>query len=215
MTNKPIAIYLNDHLAGSVTALQILDSLLKRQTGTPLERDLVELKNEIADDRRELEILMARLHIPESSTRKTAAWFSEKLYELKAQVDDPSGQLFLLEALDTLSIGIEGKALLWKALDAAAKSVHALQGMEYDYLIQRAAAQRNLVEKMRLRAARSALANGTREWHERQEVTPGGRNASQLQFHLVIPAFCQSLPVHHRTPLRGCWADCNGHRWLH
>ena len=161
MTNKPIAIYLNDHLAGSVTALQILDSLLKRQTGTPLERDLVELKNEIADDRRELEILMARLHIPESSTRKTAAWFSEKLYELKAQVDDPSGQLFLLEALNTLSIGIEGKALLWKALDTAAKSVQALQGMEYDYLIQRAAAQRTHVEKMRLRAARSALANGT------------------------------------------------------
>lgn len=157
MAEKHISTYLNDHLAGSVIALQILESLERRKSETSLQRSLAELKNEVTADRRELEALMARLQISESRTRRTAAWFSEKLAELKALVDDPSGQLYFLEALDTISMGMEGKALLWRALQAAATVTPVLRGLEYDRLIRRAEEQRNQVEKIRIQAARAAL----------------------------------------------------------
>lgn len=157
MAARPLVIYLNDHLAGAVIALQILESLETRKPGLPVERMVAELKVEVADDRRELEALMGRLKVSESRTRKTAAWFTEKLSELKALVDDPTGDLYLLEALDTISMGMEGKALLWKALQAASVGTPALRGPDYDLLTERAATQRRMVEKVRLTAARTAL----------------------------------------------------------
>ena len=44
MANKHIAIYLNDHLAGSVAALEILEQLKTEHTGTPLQQFLAELR---------------------------------------------------------------------------------------------------------------------------------------------------------------------------
>ena len=44
MADKHIAIYLNDHLAGSVAALEILEQLETEHTGTPLQQFLAELR---------------------------------------------------------------------------------------------------------------------------------------------------------------------------
>lgn len=157
MADKDLEIYLNDHLAGSVTALEILNFLETTQAGTAVEHVLVELEAEIMADRKILETLMDRLQIPASRTRRATAWFAEKLTELKLKVEDPSGALHLLEALEALSIGITGKAMLWRALTTVAEDVPSLQGIDYDRLIQRAEAQSMQVEKVHLQAARTAL----------------------------------------------------------
>ncbi|HSF43371.1 MAG TPA: hypothetical protein VLT87_26460, partial [Thermoanaerobaculia bacterium] len=65
--------------------------------------------------------------------------------------------LHLLEALDALSLGIEGKKILWRALAAAAEDAPALQGVDYEGLTRRAEEQRRRVEALRLDAARRAL----------------------------------------------------------
>jgi hypothetical protein len=62
-----------------------------------------------------------------------------------------------LEALETLVLGIAGKAALWDALAAAAEDAPELGGLDYARLGQRAATQRAVVEELRLRAAQEAF----------------------------------------------------------
>jgi len=158
MAEKHIATYLNDHLAGSTAALELLEHLEASHAGTEVARFAAELRAEVAADRGELERLMERLEVSESRTRKATAWLAEKGSELKLRWDDlTGGALRLLEALDALSIGIEGKRLLWRALSAAAEDAPALQGVDYEGLTRRAEEQRGRVETVRLDAARKAL----------------------------------------------------------
>jgi len=83
MGNKNIATYLNDHLAGSVVALELLQHLEAAHDNTPLAEFFSKLRTDIEADRKELEILMGPLQIAESRTRKASAWFTEKFTELK------------------------------------------------------------------------------------------------------------------------------------
>jgi hypothetical protein len=63
---------------------------------------------------------MGRLRISPTPHRKAMAWMGEKLAEIKLRLDDPGcGPLHLLEALEAIAIGIEGKRALWRALAAA------------------------------------------------------------------------------------------------
>ena len=159
MSDDHIAIYLNDHLAGSVAAVELLDQLQEDHSGTPLEGFFTELRTDIEADRQELESLMERLNVTESRTRKASAWLAGKFAEPKLRLDDPSGgELRLFESLEALSLGIEGKRSLWRALATAAEQTPALQLLDYGRLTQRAEEQRARVESKRLEAGKKALA---------------------------------------------------------
>jgi hypothetical protein len=158
MATKHLATYLNDHLAGSQAALELLEHLAATQADTPLKLVFEELHADILADRRELESLMARLHVDESGPRKVTAWLAEKLTRLKLRLDDPSDGAFrLLESLEALAIGIEGKRALWRALAMAAEVAPELQGGDYARLEQRAKQQHDRVEMARLDVAKVAL----------------------------------------------------------
>jgi hypothetical protein len=58
-----VVTYLNDHLAGSVVALELLEYLEKVYAGKPLEPFFAELRTDIVADRRDFEDLMTRLHV--------------------------------------------------------------------------------------------------------------------------------------------------------
>jgi hypothetical protein len=101
---------------------------------------------------------MARLEIDESRARTAMAWIAERATHFKLRLDDSSdGALGRLEAFDALAVGIEGKRALWRALAAAADDSADLRGVDYDRLTQRAEEQRDRVEALRLKAARTAL----------------------------------------------------------
>lgn len=152
-----LSTYLNDHLAGSVAGLEILDHLIERFEGETRER-LQQLKAEIEKDRDELAGLMQKLEIGQSTFRKAAAWLSEKGTELKLRFDDPSGGEFVVfESLEVLSLGIEGKRGLWRALKSASRVDPRLRLVDYDRLQRAAKKQRALVEKLRREAAKAAL----------------------------------------------------------
>lgn len=162
MANEQIAVYLNDHLAGSVAALDLLEQLEAGHTGTPLGRFFAELRTDIEADRRELESLMGRLGVTESRTRKASAWLAEKFVQLKLRLDDPAGgALRLFESLETLSLGIEGKHGLWLALAAAAEEEPTLRVLDYELMSRRAEEQRGRVEVVRREAAKRALTSGS------------------------------------------------------
>ena len=159
MANQHLATYLNDHLAGSVVALELLEHLEGAHADTPLADFFSNLRSEIAADREELESLMGRLHISQSRTRKASAWVTEKFTEIKLRLDDPGdGDLRLFESLEALSLGIEGKRSLWLALSTVAEVTPALRLVDYERLKQRAEEQRSRVEVVRLDTARTALA---------------------------------------------------------
>jgi hypothetical protein len=158
MANESLATYLNDHLAGSVVALELLDHLRADRAGTEQTSILASVHADIEADRQELEAFMAQLGIAVSASRKATGWLVEKLSEIKLHLDDAGdGALRHLEALETIALGIAGKEALWRALAAATDQVPELRALDYLRLGQRAAAQREVVESLRLRAAQEAL----------------------------------------------------------
>lgn len=158
MAENHIATYLNDHLAGSVVALELLEHLESDYSGRPLESFFKGLRAEIDADREKLESLMGQLNISESRARKASAWLTEKVTALKLRLDDPAdGDLRLFESLEALSLGIEGKRSLWLALSAVAERSPQLRLLDYPELIRRAEAQRSRVEEKRIETSKRAL----------------------------------------------------------
>jgi hypothetical protein len=158
MTDRDLATYLNDHLAGSEVALELLDHLNRLVPDSAVGQFAADLKTEIAAVRQALEALMARLQIAQSRTRKVAAWNSEKFTEFKLVLDDrKEGALRLLEFWDARSLGIEGKRLLWRRLASALDGRPELSAIDLKNLEQRAEDQRRKVEVKRLRPPKQRL----------------------------------------------------------
>jgi hypothetical protein len=62
-----------------------------------------------------------------------------------------------LEELEMLSLGVEGKRLLWKTLEELKTTDMRLEGFDFTELEQRANGQRERLERFRLRYAAEAL----------------------------------------------------------
>ena len=151
-----LTVYINDHLTGSVVAVELLMAL--ERTHAHIEPALAALRADVEQDQAELKALMDRLNIAESRVRKIGGWLAEKATQLKIRIVDRSGgALRLLESLEALSLGIEGKLALWRALKAAADLSPELECSDYERLIKRASEQRSRAEALRLNAAIAAL----------------------------------------------------------
>jgi hypothetical protein len=150
--------YLNDHLAGSVAALELIEHLTKKFPGTELESFLADLYAHIEADQQVLRDLLNAFEQNESAFKKAGAWIAEKFGRTKFDIDkdDVSG-VGLLEALEGLVLGITGKQLLWRSLATASEVWSQLRGPDYADLERRAAEQRDRVEEKRIAAAREAF----------------------------------------------------------
>ena len=158
VSTQHLGTYLNDHLAGSVAALELIEHLAKNYPDTTLEGFFAELHTDISADQDVLRDLLRTFETSESAVRKAGAWLAEKVGRAKfgLEENDVSGT-GLLEALEGLAMGITGKQLLWRALAAASEVVPQLSGLDYKHLEQRAVEQRDRVEQKRLAAAREAF----------------------------------------------------------
>jgi hypothetical protein len=146
--------YLNDHLAGSVGALELIDRLIDVYQGRPLERFFADLRNEIDADQETLKELIAKRGEKESTVRKAGAWVMEKLSRGKIQLDaDGAEDTGLFLALEGLALGIHGKRSLWRVLAVTSQTVPSLCGLDYAVLEQRAVEQHDRVEAKRMEVA--------------------------------------------------------------
>ena len=158
MNRDTLATYLNDHLAGSVAALELLDRLCRLSSGMDRQELFVSLRKEIEEDQQVVKLLLRTLGGKESKMRKAAAWLTEKVGEAKLALDDSgNGQLRLLEALEALGLGIQGKAALWRALRAASTQALEIGSLDLAQLERRADDQFERVDAERLRVARVAF----------------------------------------------------------
>jgi hypothetical protein len=153
-----LSSYLNDHLAGSVGALELLDRLIEVYEGKPLERFFRDLRSEIDADQETLKELIAKLGEKESAVRKVGAWIVEKLSRAKIQLSEArEGEMGLFLALEGLVLGITGKRLLWRGLAAGSETAPRLRGPDYATLEKRAIEQHDRVEAKRLEVAREVF----------------------------------------------------------
>ena len=150
--------YLNDHLAGSVAAIELLDHLRGLFRETEREQFFTVLQSEVEEDQKVLQGLLRELGGKESRVRKAAAWLTEKVGQAKLKLDDSgSGELRLLEALEALELGILGKRALWRALSVVGDRVPQIRSLDLSKLERRAQDQYDRVEAERLKVARAAL----------------------------------------------------------
>jgi hypothetical protein len=155
---KDLSDYLNDHLGGSIGALELLDRAIETYEGKPLERFFRDLRDDIHADQEQLKELIAKLDIAESSVRKAGAWFIEKLSRPKIDLGEGGKvDIGLFLALEALVLGITGKRSLWRALHAASRTVPALARLDYAGLEKRAIEQCERVEARRLETARAVF----------------------------------------------------------
>ena len=158
MNAEVLATYLNDHLAGSVAALELVDRIIRLCQGTEREKILRRLRDEIEEDQEVLKQLLQAIGAKESGVRKAAAWLTEKIGEAKLALDATGGgELRLLEALEALGLGIQGKLGLWRALEAASAGTPELGRLNLSELERRARDQFERVETLRLQVAKSAI----------------------------------------------------------
>ena len=158
MSVEQLTTYLNDHVGGSVAALELLDHLSEAHAGTPSERLFKELRADIEQDQGQLKELLRRLGGEESSVTKAAGWLGEKLGRGKMWLDDEkNGDFRLVESLELLALGIQGKMSLWRTLAVVAERLPALAGVDFASLQRRAREQQDRVEMRRLEAARTAF----------------------------------------------------------
>ena len=155
---KQLHSYLNDHLAGSVSALELLAHWKKLYNGKPLGAFFTDIRAEVQADRDTLRDLMHFLEIEESNVRQAGAWAAEKVGRARFMIagDEPDS-LGLMLALEGLIMGITGKKFLRRAL--AATNLPKLEPFDFQNLQRRAEQQIELLEAERIRVARRAFAS--------------------------------------------------------
>lgn len=158
MSTDDIATYLNDHLAGSVSALELLDHLAEKAPDPARKTFFKSLRIDIAEDQDTLKSMLQQVAGSESGLRKAAAWLTEKVSRARFAFDDSGGgELAQLEALEALALGIQGKLGLWRALGPLAGRVPSWRGIDFGRLERRAQDQHGRVEATRIDAARATL----------------------------------------------------------
>jgi hypothetical protein len=157
MSRDSLLTYLNDHLAGSIAAVELVELLVG--TSPDSQSELYHrIRQEIEEDQRVLQRIIERLGGKESRVRKAAAWLTQKLGRAKFQVDDPGdGELRTLEALEALCLGIQGKLALWRSLEAVGV-LPEMEPLDLAGLQRRALDQFERVDRLRLEAAQTAFA---------------------------------------------------------
>jgi hypothetical protein len=157
VSRDTLKTYLNDHLAGSVMAIELAERTMRENEGGPVAARLSPLVEQIREDQTVLKGVIERLGTGESSLKKAGAWLAEKAGRVKLGGTDEPGELSRLEVLEMLTTGVHGKRALWRALRVVAARYEELRGLDLDLLERRAVEQHDELEAMRLEAAKAAL----------------------------------------------------------
>jgi hypothetical protein len=154
-----LSIYLNDHLAGATAGVSLARRTAASNRSNRYGEVLGEIAGEVEDDRLALVDVMRRLSVGQDRVKLALAWGAEQASRLKLNGELLSySPLSRLEEIEALSLGVEGKAALWKALRRTHGDDPRLRGVDLDELVERAQSQRRRLEHQRVRAADEALA---------------------------------------------------------
>jgi hypothetical protein len=153
---KDLDSYLNDHLAGSISALELIAHWADVHKGKPLGSFFVEIEREIKADQDMLREVMRVLGVEESKVRQAGAWAAEKVGRARLMIaGDEQGSLGLVLTLEGLIMGVTGKKLMWRSLAAA--KLPRLKSYNFEEPQRRAEQQIERLEAERIRAVSQAF----------------------------------------------------------
>jgi len=149
--------YLNDHLAGAAAALQLAERCRARARDSSMGHMLHVLIGEIREDRDDLERVVRALGGELNPLKPASARGVELLASLRMSlpiVGTGIPEASRLEEIEVLSVGIEGKRMMWGALAALADP--RLEPYDFATLQRRASEQRHRLNPWHLRLAAAA-----------------------------------------------------------
>lgn len=148
-----LGIYLNDHLAGATLGAELAARIAHEHRDWGEAGTLDRLAAEIAEDRGSLLALMSAVDVPVRQYKVVLGWVAEKLGRVK-----PNGHvlerspLSSLEEIEMMRLGVEGKTSCWRTLQVLADRDDRIDRAEVDRLLERATAQSETLESLRLQA---------------------------------------------------------------
>jgi hypothetical protein len=155
--SDPLVTYLEDHKAGAGLAIGLLQAMRTRHDDESLSQFAASMLILVEEDET-LRRLAKKIGTGSNILKEAAAWVGEKASRIKLGAGS-SGDFGTFEALEFLSLGIQGKLSLWHALEVAAVSDDRLGELDFETLISRANAQYAKVEERRLTLAKTALSS--------------------------------------------------------
>jgi len=146
-----LGIYLNDHLAGATAGVELARRVAGSHQDAEHRKRLAGLAADITADRKALLQLMRSAGVPVRGHKILAGWVTEKAARLKpnANVLTRSPLSDLIE-LETLHLGIQGKAAAWRVLLAASANDGLIDRERLQVLLDRAGDQLAVVEGLRI-----------------------------------------------------------------
>ena len=160
MAENPLEVYLNDHLGGATLGSDLAGQIADHADGTPFAAAAKRLAAEIEEDREALVALMDALDVSRNPVKQVTGWIAEKASRVKfsgAGSGEPDHGLFM--AIEALRLGVAGKKCLWISLARVREQHRPLADFDLQALIERAAAQEEILERERLAAGDRALAS--------------------------------------------------------
>jgi hypothetical protein len=158
MAYEGLEVYLTDHLAGATAGVNLSQMAAEEHRADEHGAFFGEIASEIKADFETLERLIDELGVGKSATKSAAAEIGSKVMAPKF-VGGDDDELNAFITLETLSMGVEGKVCMWKALKTVEDAYPTLESYDLDELIARGQSQRERIEAERLEIAPQALAH--------------------------------------------------------
>jgi len=156
MAYSGLDTYLNDHIAGATAGTNLAKMAAEEHQTDEHGPFFSEIYAEIAADKDTLEQLIGALGVEESASKTALAEVGSKLMGPKFTAGEDD-ELNAFVTLETLSIGVEGKVCMWKALKLVEDADPTLADFGIDEYLARAEDQRSRLEAKRLELAPQAL----------------------------------------------------------
>ena len=151
-----LPVYLQDHLAGALHAVDLLERLRDGHGPDRIGIFAGELLVEVRSDLGTLKQISEEIGEGSSGIKDIASRIAERVGRLK--LDDGGKITFeTFESLEFLTLGVHGKLALWRGLAVASTTDVRLQGVDYGLLERRAASQEEKIEAERLALARTVF----------------------------------------------------------
>ena len=144
---QALIAYLRDHLSGANMALRIVHRLGSSHQGTEDGTFFGRLSKELEEDRSVVRSLLTRLGASRRSMKRVTGYASGAVLSVIAGGEP--GDLSLVRTLEALSIGVQGKRCLWRALQNLRRVPSIFDGMNFVDLEAKAVRQWEAIEERR------------------------------------------------------------------
>ena len=156
MAYSGLDTYLNDHIAGATAGTNLARMAAEEHQTDEHGPFFSEIYAAIKADFDTLQELADALGVQRSASKSALAEVGSKLMAPKFTGGDDD-ELNAFVTLETLSIGVEGKVCMWKALKTVEGDYPAFGDFDIDGLLASAVAQREKLEAQRQKMAPLAL----------------------------------------------------------